>query len=71
MTLVPGGTVSAAGRNWKSAISTRASCVAAAYASVERGFNVILWRAGDLGNALVSDVDARDLRELAARFARG
>lgn len=25
-----------------------------------RGFNVIVWRAGELGYALVSDVDARD-----------
>jgi anti-sigma factor (TIGR02949 family) len=33
-----------------------------------RGFNVILWRAGDLGYALVSDVDARDLAELARRL---
>jgi anti-sigma factor RsiW len=33
-----------------------------------RGFNVALWRAGDLGYALVSDVDARDLAELARRL---
>ena len=33
-----------------------------------RGFNVIVWRAGDLGYALVSDVDARDLGELAGRL---
>jgi anti-sigma factor RsiW len=33
-----------------------------------RGFNVMLWRAGDLGYALVSDVDARDLAELARRL---
>jgi anti-sigma factor RsiW len=33
-----------------------------------RGFNVVLWRAGDLGYALVSDLDARELRALAARL---
>jgi anti-sigma factor (TIGR02949 family) len=36
--------------------------------TTERGFNVVLWRAGDLGYALVSDVDARDLAELATRL---
>ena len=43
----------------------------AGYTSVSRGFNVILWRAGDLGYALVSDVDARELGRLAAKLARG
>jgi anti-sigma factor (TIGR02949 family) len=33
-----------------------------------RGFNVVVWRAGDLGYALVSDVDGRDLAELARRL---
>jgi anti-sigma factor RsiW len=33
-----------------------------------RGFNVLLWRAGDLGYALVSDVDAAELRDLAGRI---
>lgn len=33
-----------------------------------RGFNVIVWRARDLGYALVSDVDTRDLTELARRL---
>jgi hypothetical protein len=28
-----------------------------------------MWRARDLGYVLVSDVDARDLRQLAARMA--
>ena len=36
----------------------------------ERGFNVILWRRGELGYALVSDVDARELSTLAARLTR-
>jgi anti-sigma factor RsiW len=34
----------------------------------ERGFNVIVWRRGELGYALVSDVDAGELRELALRM---
>ena len=29
-----------------------------------RGFNVVLWRAGDLGYALVSDVSTRELLAL-------
>ncbi len=33
-----------------------------------RGFNVILWRAGDLGYALVSDLNADELRTLARRL---
>ena len=40
-------------------------------ASVSRGFNVLLWRSGELGYALVSDVDARELRELGAQLAGG
>jgi anti-sigma factor RsiW len=42
-----------------------------AYTTVSRGFNVLLWRAGELGYALVSDLDARELRELGARFSGG
>ncbi len=34
-----------------------------------RGFRVVLWRSGELGYAVVSDVDAPALRDLAARFA--
>jgi anti-sigma factor RsiW len=34
-----------------------------------RGFNVVLWRAGDLGYALVSDVDRAELLALAAKVA--
>ncbi len=34
-----------------------------------RGFNVLLWRDGDLGYALVSDVDPNDLATLGARVA--
>jgi anti-sigma factor RsiW len=35
----------------------------------ERGFNVVLWRWGELGYALVSDLDAPELAELAGRLA--
>jgi anti-sigma factor RsiW len=42
-----------------------------AYATAERGFNVILWRRGELGYALVSDVDARELKQLAAKMTGG
>src|SRR5436309_4937441 len=38
------------------------------HATAERGFNVIMWRRGELGYALVSDVDARELGRLAARM---
>jgi anti-sigma factor RsiW len=33
-----------------------------------RGFHVLLWRNGDLGYALVSDVDERDLTSLGAKI---
>jgi anti-sigma factor RsiW len=36
-----------------------------------RGFNVVLWRAGGLGHALVSDVDEAELLALAERLSRG
>jgi len=35
-----------------------------------RGFNVLLWRNGELGYALVSDVSAADLDQLAPRLTR-
>jgi anti-sigma factor RsiW len=34
-----------------------------------RGFNVLLWRDPDLGYALVSDLNAADLRALGTRLA--
>jgi anti-sigma factor RsiW len=40
-----------------------------AYVKAERGFNVVMWRRGGLGYALVSDVDAGELKALAARLA--
>ncbi len=42
-----------------------------AYVTVSRGFNVILWRSGGLGYALVSDLDAGELRQLGAKLAAG
>jgi anti-sigma factor RsiW len=36
-----------------------------------RGFNVLLWRDGELGYALVSDVDAADLAALGAKIEPG
>jgi len=42
-----------------------------AYRTTARGFHVVLWRAGELGYALVSDVEASELRELASRIAAG
>ena len=39
-----------------------------AYPASIRGFNVLLWRVGDLGYALVSDIDAAELRQLGARL---
>jgi anti-sigma factor RsiW len=42
-----------------------------AHTTVSRGFNVVLWRAGELGYALVSDLDARELRELGGKLSGG
>jgi len=39
------------------------------YRASARGFNVLLWREGELGYALVSDVNAQDLKLLAAKLA--
>jgi anti-sigma factor RsiW len=36
-----------------------------------RGFHVLLWRKGDLGYALVSDVDVKDLETLGGKVAEG
>lgn len=40
-----------------------------AKALTTRGFHVILWRDGDLGYALVSDLDPRELEMLGSRIA--
>ena len=37
--------------------------------TTSRGFNVIFWRSGELGYALVSDVDRQELTNLAARIS--
>ncbi len=34
-----------------------------------RGFNVVLWRSGEVGYALVSDANAKELREIGVRLA--
>jgi anti-sigma factor RsiW len=39
-----------------------------AYVTLSRGFNVMLWRSGELGYALVSDVDGAELAQLAAKL---
>jgi anti-sigma factor RsiW len=52
---------------WPAGVLTQIGSVEA-HVTAERGFNVITWRKGDLGYALVSDVDARELRQLAARM---
>ena len=50
------------GRGWRALGPVRARVRA------ERGFNVIVWRAGDLGYALVSDLDLRELATLPPRI---
>jgi anti-sigma factor RsiW len=40
-----------------------------AHVQASRGFNVLLWQAGELGYALVSDVEPGELAELAARVS--
>ncbi|HSB80682.1 MAG TPA: hypothetical protein VLM91_18020 [Candidatus Methylomirabilis sp.] len=42
---------------------------AQAYVTAARGFNVILWKTGELGYALVSDLDAPELLQLGGRIA--
>ncbi|MFI5341539.1 MAG: hypothetical protein ACHQ7N_17090, partial [Candidatus Methylomirabilales bacterium] len=44
---------------------------AQAYTTTARGFNVILWRAGELGYALASDLDSRELFELGIKLSSG
>ena len=38
---------------------------------IRRGFHVLTWRQGDLGYALVSDVDERELDVLGRKIATG
>jgi len=60
----------AAGLPWP---TTGRQAVGGARATIttSRGFNVILWREGELGYALVSDVDVPELSQLAAKLAGG
>lgn len=57
------------GLPWPARGLTRVDGVEASVAA-ERGFNVIVWRRGELGYALVSDVGAGELTELATRLTR-
>jgi anti-sigma factor RsiW len=47
---------------------TQAMGRSVAYPASSRGFNVVLWRAGDLGYALVSDIDAAELWQLGVKL---
>ena len=58
------------GLDWPRRGATRVGAVDA-HAGAARGFNTLFWRQGDLGYALVSDVDAAALMRLAARLAPG
>jgi anti-sigma factor RsiW len=44
---------------------------ASARASRARGYNIVIWRDGELGHALVSDVDASELAALRAQITPG
>ena len=56
------------GLSWPLRSDTRVGTLAAA-SSTSRGFNVLLWREGDLGYALVSDMDLSALTRLGAKVA--
>jgi anti-sigma factor RsiW len=58
----------AEGLAWPS-VGERAIGAARGVVETQRGFHVALWRQGDLGYALVSDVNEADLMTLAARIA--
>jgi anti-sigma factor RsiW len=60
----------AEGLKWPIAGGTQIGSVQASV-QTQRGFHVILWREGDLGYALVSDVNENDLRELAGKIVSG
>ncbi len=57
----------AGGLTWPAA--NRSAGGVPATAASRNGFGVVLWRAGDLAYALVSDVDAPELEALAAQLA--
>ncbi len=56
------------GLPWPAGGSVRLGGVEA-FRGSSRGFHAVLWRSGGLGYALVSDVDPRELDEIAAKFA--
>jgi anti-sigma factor RsiW len=58
------------GLAWPARHLTRIGAVDA-YVTADRGFNVILWRRGEFGYALVSDVNGRELEELATKLTGG
>jgi anti-sigma factor RsiW len=60
----------AEGLSWSSAGARRIGRIDARVQTT-RGFHVVTWRDGDLGYALVSDVDAAELTTLAQRVAGG
>lgn len=57
----------AAGLSWPAA--NRSVGGVPAYAASRNGFGVVLWRAGDLAYAMVSDVNSAELEKLAAELA--
>ena len=60
----------AEGLPWPSAGLTRVGRLET-YRAQTRGFTVVLWRAGELGYALVSDADPAEVMQIAARFSPG
>ncbi|MGD0678271.1 MAG: zf-HC2 domain-containing protein [Polyangiaceae bacterium] len=60
----------AEGMPWPAVATVRVGDVRGTLES-SRGFHALLWRSGDLGYALVSDADPKDLETLAGRVAGG
>ncbi len=58
----------ALGLSWPPRGTSRLAA-AEAFQGSDRGFHTVFWRSGELCYALVSDVDAKELDALAARFA--
>ncbi len=58
------------GFNWPSA-DLKLLGVKSTVSQTSRGFNTLLWRQGDLGYALVSDIDRRDLDKLGNKLGAG
>jgi anti-sigma factor RsiW len=60
----------AEGLPWPSVATVPVGDVRGTFES-SRGFHTLLWRKGDLGYALVSDADPKDLETLAGKVASG